>query len=91
MVLEAGPWMGLVGLASGIVWGLISMYFKQIELQKTARRDKEDCDRSINGIGNKVRRLETAMMNDRCVDIAATKEEPLRLWKAGLFKEETKQ
>lgn len=82
--------MGLVGLVSGIVWGLISMYFKVQELQRTQARDKEDCDRSINGIGNKVRRLETAMMNDRMVDIAATKEIELRQWKAGIFKEETK-
>lgn len=82
--------MGLITFASGIVWGLISMYFAQIEMRKTQQRDKEDCDRSINGIGNKVRRLEVAMANDRMVDIAGTKEDDLRRWKAGIFKEEAK-
>lgn len=90
MVLENGPW-GLITFASGIVWGLITMYFKVNELQKAQLRDKADSERDLKAIGNKVRRLDTAMMNDRCVDIAATKEEPLRLWKAGIFKEETKQ
>ena len=73
-----------------IIWGLISMYFKVIELQKAQQRDKADSDRDLKAIGNKVRRLETAMMNDRCVDIATTREPEIRMWKAGIMKEETK-
>ena len=100
--MEFGPWIGLITFASGIVWGLITMYFKQIEQQKTQardkeelqaaqRRDKEECDRAINGIGGKVYRLEVAMANDRMTDIAATKEEELRQWKTGIFREEAKR
>jgi preprotein translocase subunit YajC len=100
--MEFGPWMGLIAFASGIVWGLITMYFKQIEQQKTQARDKEELQaaqrrdrefmqKSLSGIGGKVDRLEVAMMNDRAADIAGTKEESLRLWKAGIFKEEAKR
>jgi phage host-nuclease inhibitor protein Gam len=88
--MEFGPWMGLITFASGIVWGLITMYFKVNELQKEVKRDKEDSQRDLKAIGNKVRRLETAMANDRSVDIATTREPEIRMWKAGIMKEETK-
>ncbi len=78
-------------LAATIIWGLISMYFKVLELQRIVDRNKEENDLSINGIGAKVYRLEILIMNNHKVDIAATKEEHLRLWKAGVFKEETKR
>jgi hypothetical protein len=84
------PWLGLVGLASSIVWALITMYFKVNELQKEVKRDKEDSQRDLKAIGNKVRRLEVAMANDRTVDIATTREPEIRMWKAGIMKEETK-
>jgi hypothetical protein len=88
--MEFGPWMGLITFASSIVWGLITMYFKVNELQKEVKRDKEDSQRDLKAIGNKVRRLETAMANDRSVDIATTREPEIRMWKAGIMKEETK-
>lgn len=81
----------VLGIGATITWGLISTYFKVLELQKTVDRHKEENDKSVNGIGGKVYRLEILIMMDRMVDIAATKEEGLRQWKCGIFKEEAKR
>jgi cell division protein FtsL len=84
-------WKVLLGVGVTVIWALISSYFTLIQVKKDIDRNKTDIERDFKGLSGKVNRLETQMMNDRMVDIAATKEEELRKWKSGVFKEDVRR
>ena len=67
------------------------MYFSLKTLKTTVDLNKQAHELSLNGLGGKARTLEAEMFNDRMVDIACTKEETMRLFKAGMFKKEMRR